>query len=97
MAYNKAQVTIDLEEYEALRVIASRDTAHQRVTVREVDRYRDGGTVVYQDILNRKYFTYNYPQNKKVYNDIPYPRGYGTSINPSIQEIPVELEIVESP
>jgi len=69
----------------------------EKVKVIEVDRYRDGGTVVYQDELNRRYFQW-WP-TKKVYNQSPFSRGsVGRNDQPEawVMEIPVELEVVES-
>ncbi len=68
-----------------------------KIKVIEVERYRDGGTIVYQDELNRRYFQW-WP-TKKVYNQMPFSRGYlGKEGTPDqwVKEIPVELEIVES-
>lgn len=61
------------------------------------DQYRDGGTIVYRDELNRLYFQW-FP-TKKVYNQSPFPKGFIGALDvPAeyIQEIPVELEIVET-
>jgi len=62
--------------------------------------YRDGGTVVYIDELNRLYYTYKFNTTssntyRKVYNEFPYRRG---DIIPAawVKEVPVELEIVNN-
>lgn len=72
----------------------------EKIKVIEVDRYRDGGTVVYQDELNRQYFTFRYSRNKKVWNKMPFSKGNigedELKPHPSVKEIPVELEIVDS-
>lgn len=71
----------------------------EKIKVVEVEVYRDGGSVVYEDELNRRYFTYNYMNNKKVYNQMPYSRGGGTLGYPPdkwVKEIPVELDIIDS-
>lgn len=67
----------------------------KKVKVIEVERYRDGGTIVYQDELNRRYYQW-YP-TKKVYNQMPvWDRISGTEMNPNVKEINVELEIVNA-
>jgi hypothetical protein len=66
-----------------------------KVKVKLIEKFRDGGTSLYEDELNRKYFLW-YP-TKKVYNDFPFPLGSIGMNNippPYIREIPVELEIV---
>lgn len=71
----------------------------EKIKVTEVERYRDGGTVVFEDQLNRRYYTYNYPNVNKVYNQMPFSRGGGALGYPAdkwVKEVPVELEIVES-
>jgi len=64
----------------------------EKVKVIEQDRYRDGGTVVYIDAVNRLY--YMWVPTKKIYNQI----GGRNLADPSpyIREILVELEIVQS-
>lgn len=75
-------------------LIISQSNNMQKVKVIEVDRYRDGGTVVYQDELNRRYYTWR-NLRPKVYNQMPNPGGNSTIPPPYVQEIPVELEIVD--
>jgi len=68
-----------------------------KVKVIEVERYRDGGTVVFQDEMNRRYYQW-YP-TKKVYNQMPFPRGSvgSNGIPPEyVKEILVELVVVKS-
>ena len=69
----------------------------EKIKVVEVEKYRDGGTVVYEDELNRRYFQW-WP-TKKVYNAFPFPRGNvgrNNTPEPWIKEIPVELEVVQN-
>jgi hypothetical protein len=69
----------------------------EKVKVIEVEVYRDGGTVVFQDEINRRYYQW-YP-TKKVYNQMPFPRGSVGMNNtppPYVKEILVELDVVES-
>lgn len=69
----------------------------EKVKVKEYDRYRDGGTVVYEDELGRLY--YQWWPTKKVYNQLPFRRGsVGTNDIPPpyVKELSVELDIVES-
>lgn len=69
----------------------------EKIRVIEVERYRDGGTVVYQDELNRLY--YRWWPTKKVYNQRPFPTGSagGKGIPPAwIKEVLVELDVAES-
>lgn len=65
------------------------------IDVIEVDVYRDGGTTVYHDRLNRKYYTYPTLRGK-VYNDFPQRMGSPSMPHPSALEIPVTLNIVDS-
>ena len=62
----------------------------EKIKVVLVSTFRDGGSQIYEDELNRLYYTYNYHKNKKVYNGFLYGSG------PRPKEIPVELEIVNS-
>lgn len=67
------------------------------VKVIKTDGYRDGGTEVYEDELNRRYFLWR--PTGKVYNQIPFPRGNlsGYGEPPAyVKEIPVQLEIVDN-
>jgi hypothetical protein len=69
----------------------------EKVKVIEVERYRDGGTVIYEDALNRRY--YQWWPTKKIYNQPPFSRGsVGRNNVPDqwVNEIPVELEILKS-
>lgn len=66
----------------------------EKVKVIEVERYRDGGTVVYQDELNRRYYQW-YP-TKKVYNQMPNCGLGGTEPKPYVKEVNVELDIVKA-
>lgn len=63
------------------------------IKVIEFEKYRDGGTVVYRDHLNRLYYTY-ISLRPKVFNDMPFVRGMLPP--PWVQEIPVQLDIVTS-
>lgn len=63
----------------------------KKIKVIEVERYRDGGTTVYEDSLHRRYYTHKYHKNKKVWNQMPD----GEYAKPYVKEIPVELEIVD--
>lgn len=66
----------------------------KRIKVIEVDRYRDGGTVVYEDAQKRKYYLW-YPTSK-VYDQ--HPRCAIGSNTPSsdVCELDIELEIVKN-
>lgn len=69
----------------------------ENIKVIEVERYRDGGTIVFQDKMNRLYYQW-YP-TKKVYNQIPFPRGSVglNNIPPNyVKEVLVDLDIVKS-
>lgn len=71
----------------------------EKIKVVKRDVYRDGGTTVYEDILNRQYFTFMYHLNRKVWNQFPdFIRRSGAEplVKPYVKEILVELEIVES-
>lgn len=73
----------------------------EAIKVIEVERYRDGGTVVYEDELNRRYFTWQPPSNNKphgqwdgiVYNQMPMTGSI--ELKKSAKEIKVQLEIVD--
>ena len=68
----------------------------EKIKVIETERYRDGGTIVYEDELNRRYYQW-YP-TKKVYNQMPFMRG---NVSPDevppkyVKEINIELDIVK--
>ena len=67
------------------------------VKVIHVETYRDGGTVVYEDIYFRRYFQW-WP-TKRWYNQMPFPRGnLGTNDIPPmyVKEITCKIEIVEN-
>jgi len=66
-----------------------------KIKVVHVETYRDGGTVVYEDIYNRRYFQW-WP-TKKFYNQMPFPRGgIGCDTPPEyVKELTCEIEIVE--
>lgn len=66
----------------------------KKVKVIEVERYRDGGTIVYQDELNRRYYQW-YP-TKKVYNQMPGCSINGIEPKPYVKEVNVELDIVKA-
>lgn len=66
----------------------------EKIRVIEKDRYRDGGTVVYQDELNRLYYMW-YP-TKKVYNQMPGCGINGNEPKPYVKEVKVELDIVDA-
>ena len=59
------------------------------IDVKVYQNLRDGGTTIYIDSLNRLYYTYQYPNNPKVYNKLS-----NGSVNNNAQEIPIELNIV---
>ncbi len=67
------------------------------IKVIEVERYRDGGTIVYEDFLHRRY--YQWHPTQKVYNQIPFLRGsVGENNTPPdyVKEIPVKLFVVKN-
>lgn len=69
----------------------------QTVTVVEVERYRDGGTIKYRDELNRLY--YKRPpmyKDDKVYNDFPEMVEGTNQVKPYIGVILVHLLVVEA-
>lgn len=65
----------------------------EKVKVKQIDRYRDGGTVVYEDELNRRYYVW--APTGKVYNQMPGCSIGGDTPKPYVKEINVELEIVD--
>ena len=68
----------------------------KNVKVIKIEVYRDGGTVVYEDKLNRRYFMW-YP-TKKIYNQKPFPRGsvgMGGIPPKYVKEINVNIKIVD--
>lgn len=76
--------------------LLDKDQIVEKIKVVEVDRYRDGGTVVYEDELGRRYWQWH--RTKKVYNQWPFPQGnVGTNDVPPpyVKELKVELIVVE--
>jgi len=64
------------------------------VTVVMINVYRDGGTTVYRDSLNRLYFQSFV--DKKIYNQYPEREDMFGPVKPYIKEIPVKLRVVKN-